>query len=129
MEAMQNEKGRREAGLSDLPNLRRGSEISVLQVSVLGDDRATPVEAVVQAGLDDVVVIAGGAEGGQRRGGEGGGAEIVVLVLDLARPILGEHVFETGADGVTVMTLPGDRDSRASDGQRIAVVGVGITAL
>src|SRR3954469_3105517 len=114
MEAMQNEKGRREAGLSDLPNLRRGLEISVLQVSVLGDDRATPVEAVVQAGLDGVVVVAGAAVGGQRGGGhESGPAEIVVLVLDLGRPVLGEHVFETGADGVTVVTKAGDRERNA----------------
>ena len=34
------------------------------------------------------------------------GAEIVVLVLDLTRPVLGEQVFETAADGVAVATPP-----------------------
>ncbi len=61
------------------------------------------VEAVVDAGLDGVLVVAEVAERRQRaRGHEVGVAEIVVLVLDLGRPVRGEHVFEAGADGVAV---------------------------
>src|SRR5687768_7467933 len=63
--------------------------------------RSTPVEAIVQANLDGVLVIAEGA-GGSDRTNKVHSAKIVVLVFDLARPVLGEQVFETTADSVAV---------------------------
>src|SRR6185312_10014962 len=75
------------------------SRSSVLN-SVLGDDRATPTETIVQANLDGVLVVA-------ETTSESAGvvehvdvAEVIVLVLDLARPVLGEQVFEASTDSV-----------------------------
>src|SRR5579872_1087389 len=100
---------------------------------VLRDHRTSPVEAVVDAGLHDMVVGAEAAERSQRSWRrEAGIAEVVVLVLDLARPVLGEHVFETSADGPTVAVIARqtERQRRAcAVHQRIIVVGEGITAL
>src|SRR3954447_1257854 len=80
--------------------------LSILRkASVTGSRRGTPIKPVVQAGLDGVLVIAE-ADGGNNTAGAGEEsvprAEVVVLVFDLARPVLGEHVFETTAHGVAI---------------------------
>src|SRR5579871_1155442 len=101
--------------------------------SILRDHRASPVETIVDARLHDMVVGAEAAEWNQRgRRGEARIAEVVVLIFELARPVLGEHVFEAGADGPTVVAVAGEaeRDRRArTRHHRLVVVGEGITAL
>jgi hypothetical protein len=102
------QKGPREAGLSDSSDQR--------QISIR-DHRAAPVEPIVQANLHDMVV---GAEVAKRskRGceREAAVAEVVILVLDLARPVRCEQVFETGADRVTVgvTAAKGEGDGNAA---------------
>src|ERR1700722_5915329 len=95
--------------------------------SIAPDERGTDVEAIVEADLDGLIVGAEAAERSKRdRSGEAARAEVVVHVLDLGRPILGEHVFETGTDGVAVavVAVEAERDWNASAGpHRFAVVG------
>src|SRR5262245_35771344 len=94
--------------------------------------RATEVEAVVDTDLHGVLVIAEAAERRQRRRRhEPAVAEVVVLVLDLARPVLGEHVFETGADGVAVAMAAVEREELrdAAEDECLVVVGKGVTTL
>src|SRR5580698_2535615 len=94
--------------------------------------RATEVEAIVQADLDGLIVGAEAAERSERnRSGEAARAEVVVHVLDLGRPILGEHVFETGTDGVAVavVAVEAERDRSAGETQRFVVVRISIAAL
>src|ERR1700744_5118021 len=79
-----------------------------------------------------MVVGAEAAERNQRgRSREAGVAEIVVLIFQLARPVRGEHVFETGTDGVTVAVVAAEAESdrRAVGRDRLVVVGEGIAAL
>src|ERR1700693_5180669 len=126
----QTQKGRREAGLFTLL-IRRRSGLRSVYGSVLRDDRATPVEAIVDASLHNMVVGAEVAERSQRGGSqERGVAEVVVLVLDLARPVLGEHVFQTGADRVAIAMVAAERDGGRNAGERhgLVVVGAGIAA-
>jgi hypothetical protein len=92
---------------------------------------AAEAEAVVNTDLEGVLVEAEVAERHQRpRADEVGAAEIVIHVLALGRPVRGEHVFEAGADSVAVAMVAiedeGDRDT--GEGQRVAVVGIGVTA-
>src|SRR5207344_1936533 len=85
---------------------------------VLRNHRTAEVEAVVDTGLERVLVGAEAAERRQRRRGhELAVAEVVVLVLDLARPVLGEHVFETGADrpAVTMAAVEGEHLRHAAE--------------
>src|SRR5262245_3591010 len=101
---------------------------------VLRNHRAgsTEVEAVVDTGLDGVLVVADAAEAHQlRRRDEAGIAEVVVLVLDLARPVRSEHVFETSPDRPTILmvAVEGEGLRNASEEQVLVVVGEGITAL
>src|SRR5262249_54657549 len=75
---------------------------------VLRNHRAgsTEVEAVVDTGLDGVLVVAEAAERREHhRRREPRVAEVVVLVLDLARPVRSEHVLETGADRVAIFMV------------------------
>src|SRR6516225_8793174 len=86
--------------------------------SVLRNHWTAQVEAIVQADLHDMVLGAEAAERGQRgRDREARAAEVVELVLDLGRPVLGEQVLETGADRETVLTVAGKRkgDRDAAD--------------
>src|ERR1700722_11855886 len=125
------QKGRREAGLFTLL-IRRRSVLRSVYGSVLRDDRATPVEAIVDASLHNMVVGAEAAERSESdRSGERAGTEIIVLIFDLGRPVLGEHVFEAGADGVTILMTAAEREGgrNASDRHGLVVVGVRITAL
>src|ERR1700761_5896795 len=88
---------------------------------------------IVQAGLDGVLVVAETRSddlGWPAR--EGGVAEIVILVLDIGRPVRREHVFETGADrvAVTVVAVGGEVRRRASEADSdIRIVAPGIAAL
>src|SRR3974390_3152407 len=106
---------------------------SVPRPSVLGGDRAPPAERIVHTALDGVIVVAE-TRADNRRGtaGEGGVAEVVVLIFGLGRPVRGEHVFETRADGPAVLLVAGcrkaDRGACRRDGD-IRVVAPGITAL
>src|SRR5438552_16847563 len=78
-----------------------------------------------------VVAERGTDEADRRRRDEGGVAEIVVLVLALHRPVRGEHVFEAGADGITVPAVAGgrERDRDAGDRDAEAGIGEGVAAL
>src|SRR5262245_55274766 len=101
---------------------------------VLRDHRAgaTEVEAVVDTDLHGVLVIAEAAERRQRRRRhEARVAEVVVLVLDLARPVLDEHVFETGTDGVAVAMAAVEREELrdAAEDERLVVVSKSVTTL
>src|SRR5450432_1514263 len=93
------------AGLCKLAGRRR---------SIPRDHRTRPVEMIVHAGLQGVLVVAEGAERheGHRRH-ELAAAEIVILVFELGREVLGEHVFDAGADretvGVAAVEREGDR--------------------
>src|SRR5215471_20697992 len=94
--------------------------------------RATEVEAVVDTDLHGVLVIAEAAERRQRhRRHEPCVAEVVVLVLDLARPVLREHVFEAGANGVAVAMAAVEREGlrNARENQVLVVVSKGVTTL
>src|ERR1700722_15104155 len=125
------QKGRREAGLFTLL-IRRRSVLRSVQGSVPRDDRATPVEAIVQTGLHDVIVGAEVAEWSESgRSDKRTGTEIIELIFDLGRPVLGEHVFQTCADGVAVAMVAAERDRSRGAGERhgFVVVGVGIAAL
>src|SRR6185437_914837 len=101
--------------------------------SVARGDRTAPAEAVVQAGLDGVLVVAkAGADDFGRSAGEGGAAEIVILIFELGRPVLGQHVFEAGANRIAVLAVacrrerhPGAREGNAE----VRAVAPGITAL
>ena len=96
------QKGRREAGLS---------RVSIQSRSIPGDYRATPVEAIVDAGLHSMLVVAVAAESRERgRRHEGGLAEVVVLIFDLGGPTRREHVFEAGTDGVAIMVAAVERE-------------------
>src|SRR5260370_7521432 len=78
-------KGRRESR----PSASYGSRRSVAR-----DDRAAEVEAIIDAELQRVLVIVEAAERHQYSGRhEAGVAEIIVLILALGRPVLGDHVF------------------------------------
>ena len=72
------------------------------------------------------------ADGGNNTSGAGEesvpSAEVIVLVFDLARPVLGEHVFETTADGVAVATTAVVGEGAAAETVREAGVSPGITA-
>src|SRR5450631_1180658 len=94
-------------------------------VSVVRRDRATPAKAVVDAGLDGVlVVLEPGADDRGRSRGKGSAAEVVILVFGLGGPAGRKHVFETGADGVTVLAFSiGGKGSRnAGDGDAEIVI-------
>src|SRR5260370_267763 len=65
-------------------------------------------------------------------GPERGAAEIVILVFNLGRPVLREHVFEAGADGVAVAMITVRRESlrhAAAGYAEIVPIVPGITAL
>src|SRR6201989_2416707 len=96
-------------------------------------NRATPAKAVVDAGLDGVLVIPeAGADDISRTAGEGVATKVVILVLDLGRPVRREHVFETGADGVAILVVAVraecHRNAAAGRGN-IRVVAPGVAAL
>src|ERR1700753_2151381 len=116
-------KGRRMAGpLSSVGKKR----------SVAGGDRAAPAEPVVQTGLYGVLVVADAvADNFSRAAGEGGAAEIVILVLELGRPVRSEHVFQAGADSVAVIVVAGGGEghARAAKADADIVVAPGVTAL
>src|SRR5260370_2880917 len=100
--------------------------------SVLRNHRATPVEAIVDAGLYGMLVVTGAAESredGRRH--EVGLAEVIVLILNLGRPVLREHVFQAGAEGVAIVMAAVERERLryAAERQRLIIVGVGIAAL
>ena len=79
-----------------------------------------------------MLVVADAAERNEgRRADEAGVAEVVVLVFDLGRPVLREHVFEAGADGVAIVMAAVERVGlrHAAERHRLVVVGVGIAAL
>src|ERR1039457_2488397 len=100
--------------------------------SILRNHRATPVEAIVQAGLHSMLVVAGAAE--TRQDGwrhKIGLAEVIILILDLGRPVLGEHVFQASADSVAIMMAAVERERlrHGEERQRLVVVGGGIAAL
>src|SRR2546430_4799472 len=101
--------------------------------SVPRGDRATPAEAVVDAGLDGMLVVPEtGADDLGGSTGEGGAAKIVILVLGLGGPVRREHVFQTGANSVAVlMTSIGAKGHRcAADADAdIVVVAPGVAAL
>src|SRR5882757_5347870 len=109
--------------------------VQVRSGSVPRDHRATPVEAIVDAGLNRMLVVAeaGSNEDGRAAGYEGGAAEVVILVFNLGGPARREHVFEAGADSVavTMVAVGGENQRRASSGGHVDVVAVlpGITAL
>src|SRR5690349_12678057 len=94
--------------------------------------RTGPVDAVINAGLEDMVV-GGEAAGRNQRSGraEIGVAEIIILIFGLGRPVRREHVFDADADGVTVAVVAcrGERDRRAVERYPLVVVGIGVTAL
>src|ERR1700687_5928245 len=97
--------------------------------SILRNQRATPVEAIVDAGLHGMLVVSGAAE--SREDGwrhKAGLAEIVVLIFDLGRPVLGEHVFQAGADGEAVVMAAVERERlrHGVERQRVVAVGEGI---
>src|SRR6266436_686559 len=74
---------------------KAGVKAGLLQVmssrSVARDDRAAEVEAIIDADLQRVLVIVEAAERHQHGGGhEAGVAEIIVLILALGRPVLGD---------------------------------------
>src|ERR1700730_16904386 len=104
-----------------------------LSGSVTRGDRATPAEAIVDAGLDGVLVVTeAGAENRRRTTGESGAAEIVILVFGLGRPVRREHVFQTGTDREAVLaaSIGGKGHRRAGDGYPdIVVVAPGVAAL
>src|SRR6266481_8961680 len=112
------------AGFSDESSIRRGS--------IRRDQRAVPVEAIIQAGLHSMLLVAEGAERDKRdRGGEPAAVEVIKLVLDLGRPVLGEHVFQASADSeaIAMVAIEREADRNAGGRQGFAVVGVGITSL
>src|SRR6266851_8639866 len=115
------------------PARSRPLVVSRRPVSVARRDRATPAEAVVDAGLDGVlVVLEPGTDDRGRSGGKGGAAEVVILVFGLGGPAGRKHVFETGADGVTVLaSSSGGKGGRyAGDGDaEIVIVAERETAL
>src|SRR5947209_6747897 len=79
-----------------------------------------------------MLVVVERAEGRQRdRGHEPAVAEVVVLVFDLGRPVRGEHVFQTAADGPTiaVAAVEGEHRRRAGEGQVVVDVSPRVTAL
>src|SRR4051812_32246189 len=57
------------------------------------------------------------------------GTEVVVLVFDFARPVLGEQVFETAADCVAIATTSAVCKGAAAETIGEAGVSPGITAL
>src|SRR3569623_1891510 len=64
-------------------------------------DRSAPVEAIVQTDFDSLLFVADtGIKPAVK--GEVATSEVVVLIFDQARPVLGEHIFQTAADGVPV---------------------------
>src|SRR5258705_1244623 len=121
--AYANKKGRHEAGLS----------VAIQTWSIPRTDRTTPAEAIVHADLDGMLVVAeAGADDLGGSAGESGVAEVVVLVFGLGGPVRGEHVFETGADGITVLVgaIGGKGGRHAGDTDTdIVVVAPGIAAL
>src|SRR5260370_11267460 len=115
-------RGRRESR----PSASYGSRRSVAR-----DDRAAEVEAIIDAELKRVLVIVEAAERHQYSGRhEAGVAEIIVLILALGRPVLGDHVFHAGADGVAVAMVGIEREGerRACKRQGVAVIGIGVAA-
>src|SRR3954454_8304584 len=118
------------------PNRKAGarpacSELAVSRSIPCGDGSA-PVEAIVHTRFHRVIVVGEAAERHQRsRGDEAGAAEIVVLVLDLCRPVRGEHVLEAGADRVTLAMATVQREcrGRTAKGQGVTDIRVGVTAL
>src|SRR5882724_12754588 len=120
-------KGRHKAGLFR-------ESVQVRSGSVPRDHRSTPVEAIVDAGLNRMLVVAeaGSNEDERAAGYEGGAAEVVILVFNLGGPARREHVFEAGTDGVAVtMVAIGGESCRHAIGGHADVVAVipGITAL
>src|SRR3954463_12941327 len=97
--------------------------------SVTRSRRGAPIEPVVQAGLDGVLVIAE-ADGGNNTSGAGEesvpGAEVGVLVFNLARPVLSEHIFETTAYGIAIATTAVVSEGAAAKTVRKAGVSPGI---
>src|ERR1039458_6882282 len=78
-----------------------------------------------------MLVVAGAAE--TRQDGwrhKIGLAEVIILILDLGRPVLGEHVFQASADSVAIMMAAVERERlrHGEERQRLVVVGVGIAA-
>src|SRR3984893_10827893 len=91
--------------------------IFVRNGSIRRSDRAAPVEAVVDSGLDGVLVaVEAGADDGGGTARERGAAEIVVHVLDLGGPVLREHVLEAGADGEAVAMAAVGRERHRQGG-------------
>src|SRR5712691_13528893 len=88
--------------------------VQVRRGSIPRDHRATPVEAIVDAGLNRMLVVAeaGSNEDGRAASHEGGAAEVVILVFNLRGPARREHVFEAGADGVAVTMVAVGGESR-----------------
>ena len=75
---------------TSVPAASRGAEV-------------TNVEAVIQANLDSLLFVTdAGIEDSEV--GEVASTEVIILVLDLSRPALREHVFDASADGVAVAT-------------------------
>src|SRR5262249_22302536 len=58
-------------------------------------------------------------------------AEIIVLILGLHRPARREHVFGAAADGpaIGVFIAEQEGDRSAAQGQRLAIVRIGVAAL
>src|SRR5690348_14462377 len=77
-------------------------------------------------------VILEAGPGDRSRTGETCAAEIVVLVLDLRRPVRVEHVFNTGAEGIAVAMVAVSRERHRRTTDADAVIGAiapGVTAL
>ena len=79
---------------------------------------AAPTKAVVQASLDRVFVVPE-ANGRDNASGAGEkcvpGAEVVILIFDFTRPVLGKQVYQTATDGVTVATAAAIGKSAAAE--------------
>jgi hypothetical protein len=95
-------KGRLGAGL-----FRKRNAKAIVSTSQPPDRR---VEAVVDTGLSVCSSVRKLPNGASAAGATNWLLPVVVLVLDLARPVLGEHVFETGADrpAVTMAAVEGE---------------------
>jgi hypothetical protein len=63
--------------------------------------QASEIEAIIQSAFDRLLVIAKSSDSNRRRQ-EIDSAEVVILILDLARPVLGEQIFKAATNRVSV---------------------------
>jgi hypothetical protein len=71
------------------------------ELMLLRKAQASEIEAIIQSAFDRLLVIVKSSDSNRRRQ-EIDSAEVVILILDLARPVLGEQIFKAATNRVSV---------------------------